>query len=191
MKAERRSLIVQAARGVFYEAGFEAAPTAEIAARAGVAAGTIFSYFPTKELMLLAVVAEDLVDRHAEVKSATTESLFDGLLAFYRRSASFLAERPSIARMFVRIAASSSRAEITQATGSAVDAMDAASVELIEQAIGNGALPSGLNASHLAANCRAIFLDVLNREDGWADIDRLLDEQFAPRLQLQIAPLLA
>ncbi|EIZ77731.1 transcriptional regulator, TetR family [Novosphingobium sp. Rr 2-17] len=191
MKAERRGFIVEAAREVFYESGFEAAPTSEIAARAGVAAGTIFSYFATKELMLLAVVWEDLAVHLAEVERQDSAILIDGLMTFYRQAAVMLADRPTLARPFARLAATSSSAEIEQATGAPRDPLDAASLMSIERAMAQGELPADLNASQLAANVRAVFFDVLNREAEWAEVDRMLDERFAPRLRLQIAPLVS
>jgi AcrR family transcriptional regulator len=45
---EKRSAILQAAVGEIAEAGL-GAPTAKIAKRAGVAAGTLFLYFANKE----------------------------------------------------------------------------------------------------------------------------------------------
>jgi AcrR family transcriptional regulator len=53
---ERMQSIVAAAREVFVERGFDAASTAEIAAKAGVAEGTIYKYFENKRDVLLAVI---------------------------------------------------------------------------------------------------------------------------------------
>ena len=44
--------IINAAINAFAEKGFEATPTKEIAKRAGIAEGTIFRYFPTKDAIL-------------------------------------------------------------------------------------------------------------------------------------------
>ena len=55
-KPVRKELILAAARDVFSRKGFKGAATAEIAAQAGVAEGTIFRYFKTKKELLLAVV---------------------------------------------------------------------------------------------------------------------------------------
>jgi AcrR family transcriptional regulator len=58
LATRRRSL--EAARDCFRRAGFEAATTREIAAAAGIAAGTLFNYFPAKEAIAMALVAEAL-----------------------------------------------------------------------------------------------------------------------------------
>ncbi|MBS1999378.1 MAG: TetR/AcrR family transcriptional regulator, partial [Cyanobacteria bacterium SZAS LIN-2] len=46
---DKRNAILDAAVEVFAERGLEASPTAEISRRAGVAEGTLFTYFKTKD----------------------------------------------------------------------------------------------------------------------------------------------
>jgi AcrR family transcriptional regulator len=60
VKAATRRRILEAARECFTRSGFDAATTREIAAAAGIAAGTLFNYFPSKEAMAMAMVAEAL-----------------------------------------------------------------------------------------------------------------------------------
>jgi len=57
-RAEREREILSAARAVFSERGYAAGSVAEVAARAGVAEGTVFSYFETKQALLLRVIAD-------------------------------------------------------------------------------------------------------------------------------------
>jgi AcrR family transcriptional regulator len=59
-KRERRRRIVEAARELFREKGYEAATTREIAARAEVGAGTLFAYASDKRKLLLLVFREQL-----------------------------------------------------------------------------------------------------------------------------------
>ena len=59
-KLATRRRILEAARDCFSRAGFEAATTRDIAAAAGIAAGTLFNYFPAKEAIAMAMVAEAL-----------------------------------------------------------------------------------------------------------------------------------
>ena len=54
--ASRRESIIEAARKVFAERGFDAGTTRQIAAEAGVAEGLIYHYFDSKEALLDAVV---------------------------------------------------------------------------------------------------------------------------------------
>jgi AcrR family transcriptional regulator len=60
MTADRRSLILDAAEGLFSDLGFDATPTARIAQVAGVPKGLVFYYFPRKIDLLLALLEERL-----------------------------------------------------------------------------------------------------------------------------------
>ena len=46
---DKRTAIIEAALKLFTERGFHGTSTAEISKEAGVATGTLFNYFPTKE----------------------------------------------------------------------------------------------------------------------------------------------
>ena len=59
-KAERRRRVLEAARAVFKEHGYENATTREIATRAGVAVGTVFVYARDKRDLLMTIVNDDL-----------------------------------------------------------------------------------------------------------------------------------
>ncbi len=51
-KSDKYEAILAAALRVFLEQGFHGATVPEVAARAGVAAGTIYTYFPSKEALV-------------------------------------------------------------------------------------------------------------------------------------------
>jgi AcrR family transcriptional regulator len=55
--AERREAIVAAARALAAEGGMAAVQIAPVAARAGIAAGTVYRYFPSKTELVAAVIA--------------------------------------------------------------------------------------------------------------------------------------
>jgi AcrR family transcriptional regulator len=55
--AERREAIVAAARALAAEGGMAAVQIAPVAARAGIAAGTVYRYFPSKTELVAAVMA--------------------------------------------------------------------------------------------------------------------------------------
>ncbi len=59
-KKETREKIVKIAHNLFVKKGFEQATTRDIAARAGVAAGTLFNYFPSKEALGMEIIAQAL-----------------------------------------------------------------------------------------------------------------------------------
>lgn len=57
-RSATRSRILTASQKLFAEHGFEAATTRDIARVAGIAAGTLFNYFPTKEAVVQGLVSE-------------------------------------------------------------------------------------------------------------------------------------
>lgn len=56
----RRALVLDAARAVFEEQGFEGASIREVARRAGYTPGAIYSYFESQEAIYGALLAESL-----------------------------------------------------------------------------------------------------------------------------------
>jgi TetR/AcrR family fatty acid metabolism transcriptional regulator len=58
IRSSRRSQILQAAQRVFAELGYHAANVSEVAAAAGVSQGTVYHYFDSKDVLLMAVYEE-------------------------------------------------------------------------------------------------------------------------------------
>jgi len=75
-KEARPQELLGAALDLFVEKGFAATKTEEVASRAGVAKGTLYLYYPSKEDLLKAVVRENLSALIAE--GATIASTFEG-----------------------------------------------------------------------------------------------------------------
>lgn len=59
-KLKTRAAILSAARNLFVEKGFEKTITRDITTKAGIAAGTLFNYFPSKEALGLEIICEEL-----------------------------------------------------------------------------------------------------------------------------------
>ncbi|MFE3546777.1 TetR/AcrR family transcriptional regulator [Nocardia sp. NPDC059177] len=59
---DARQLILDAAENLFAAQGFDATPTAALAAAAGVPKGLVFYYFPTKNAILSALMRERVPD---------------------------------------------------------------------------------------------------------------------------------
>jgi AcrR family transcriptional regulator len=57
-KIQTRERILDVARKLFSDRGFESATTREVAEAAGIATGTLFNYFPTKEAIVAALASE-------------------------------------------------------------------------------------------------------------------------------------
>jgi AcrR family transcriptional regulator len=61
-KSATRKRILQAARRLFADDGFEATTTRDIALAADIASGTLFNYFPTKEAIVAALANDAIGD---------------------------------------------------------------------------------------------------------------------------------
>ena len=68
-KLETRRRIVECARKLFSDKGFEQTTTRDIAGSAGIAAGTMFNYFPTKEALAMTIVGEALEEAGTEFEA--------------------------------------------------------------------------------------------------------------------------
>ncbi len=81
---ETRRRLLEAARGLFAEQGFDPATTREVAKRANVANGTLFNYFASKEALgaALILVAAETARAEFETKRRAGESLAEILFAW-------------------------------------------------------------------------------------------------------------
>jgi AcrR family transcriptional regulator len=69
---DKRNAILDAATRVFAERGLTAAPTSEISKQAGVAEGTLFTYFKTKDDLINAL--------YREIKLELADAMMSGFL---------------------------------------------------------------------------------------------------------------
>jgi AcrR family transcriptional regulator len=76
-KAATRQRILEAARQLFAEKGFEGSTTRDIADAAGIASGTLFNYFAIKEVILASLAAEALAGARWELARGTAAGSFE------------------------------------------------------------------------------------------------------------------
>jgi AcrR family transcriptional regulator len=98
---DRRAEILKAAREVLAEKGLDAAKVSEIVARAGVAQGTFYLYFPSKTSVVLALV-EEMSQRNMEAIQeaiAGASSLYEVVDLGVRASFAEMARNADIARV--------------------------------------------------------------------------------------------
>lgn len=100
---QRVAALLEAAGAVFAEKGFDNATMTEIAARAGASIGSLYQFFPTKELLAEALMARDaeaLFEILAAYRDAaagwSTDALADRLV---RTLVEFRAGHPAFARL--------------------------------------------------------------------------------------------
>ncbi len=86
----RRQAIIDVARGVFQEYGFDRSSMSEITARLGGSKATLYNYFPSKEELFVEVMRQSAEALMTEVFHSL-DSSDDMLLGLRRFSESFLA----------------------------------------------------------------------------------------------------
>src|SRR5205807_2789923 len=69
-RQEREALILQVAEEVLVEKGYHETSMDEIAARVGIAKGTVYLHFPSKEDLVVAVFARDMQKSLQAVEAA-------------------------------------------------------------------------------------------------------------------------
>jgi AcrR family transcriptional regulator len=72
--AARYEAIIDAARALASESGLRAVQIAPVAERAGVAAGTVYRYFPSKEELVAAVISDTTERKVAAMRAATASA---------------------------------------------------------------------------------------------------------------------
>ena len=80
-KAATRETILRTARRLFAENGYDDTRTRDIADAAGIAAGTLFNYFQTKEAIVACLVSEAIGDGVAAAQDAKSRTLEEDLFA--------------------------------------------------------------------------------------------------------------
>lgn len=90
-KQETRARILEKAAEIFTSKGFDDTTTRDIASASGLAAGTLFNYFPSKETLAMSMVAEayrrgsDDFQRRLSGEESLGEELFLFLVSGLRR----------------------------------------------------------------------------------------------------------
>ncbi len=98
-KAQRRQAILDVAWVEFATRPYAAIRMAEVAAAAGLAKGTLYLYFPTKEALFLAVLEAQLTDWFAAVDAGLGAPAATGPTEVAGLLGATLAVRPALARL--------------------------------------------------------------------------------------------
>src|SRR5256886_8442852 len=102
-QSDKRARIIDAAIKVFAERGFHTATVAEIARAAGVADGTIYLYFKSKDDLLLRLFDEKMTALLAEVKAALAQerSAAEKLKRFIQLHLALVERNPDLAAVLI------------------------------------------------------------------------------------------
>jgi AcrR family transcriptional regulator len=105
---ERARRIVETAVALAEEGGFEAVRLRDVASHAGVALGTLYRRFRSKEDLLVAALdlETQAMARRLEQRPAQGADELERVVAFFRLTTRGLMRRPNLARAMVKAAAS-------------------------------------------------------------------------------------
>ncbi len=181
-KQEKRAALLAAARSLFARKGFAATTTAEIAARAGVGAGTLFLYFASKDDLLVAIFRADMdaVVARAFATLPKRASLLTELLHVYGAMIAFHERDPELARAFVKEMLFVSPANLASVF-EFIDGVGARIAARIALRQARGELDPAVSAERVADNCFALYIARLQK---WLGLgERLASEELLARLR--------
>ena len=147
--AARRDAILAAAGEAAAEGGMAAVQMAPVAQRAGIAAGTVYRYFPSKTDLVAALVAA-LSEREMAALEAAAKAAPGPLSALAAAITTFAARTLGRRRLAFALIAEPVEADVDAARASYRRALVAEFEELIRKAAAGGHLP-GQDASLAAA----------------------------------------
>ncbi len=166
---DRRAQIVSAARAVMATRGYPQASLKQIAAAAGIAPGLLNYYYPTKDALLVDVVADIDTELNARWVAAAdaADTPIARINAGFDQAIQDCLERPEFFRLlFDLFAAASSNDAVRDRTRELLDnfvALVAAEIEQVDAQL-PGPLPPGLDlAGALAGSFTGILLHSVTR----------------------------
>jgi AcrR family transcriptional regulator len=116
---ERARRIVESAVELAEQGGFEAVRLRDVAAHAGVALGTLYRRFRSKEDLLIAALEQEIDDYRERLiqRPPKGDTRLDRVTSFFRGATRALCRRPNLARAMIRAVATGDP-ELTQKMGS-------------------------------------------------------------------------
>jgi AcrR family transcriptional regulator len=142
-KSATRDRIIKVAARLFSSKGWDNTTTRAIAAAAGIATGTLFNYFESKEAIVAELISEALARAEQEIRKRDDESLEEELFTFIWTELTALREY----RKFLAAAAETILSPLRRYTReSAGDSIRANHLEAVEQILVAHGIPSPLPA---------------------------------------------
>jgi len=180
-KADKLQRIRQAALELFTEKGYDDTTTREIARRADVGLGTLFSYARDKRDLLFLIFNPEIEEVCAAgARAANEEKRFlDQLVAFFASYYRFFARQPTLSRFMLRELAFYAEGKEVARYRAGRDRLLAVLAELTTRARGDGRLGTGEDATMIAQALFALYAAELR---GWIGAD-------APDLEAGLARL--
>jgi AcrR family transcriptional regulator len=143
-KNDKLRRIKAAAREYFLTRDFDEVPTREIAARAGVALGTLFTYATDKRDLLFLVINDELdeIVREAADAHRVDAPLLDNFLAVFSLFYRYYAQHPHLSRLILREMIFYESGEQAKRFLASRERLIALSGRIVRQAIASGEIKS-------------------------------------------------
>jgi AcrR family transcriptional regulator len=186
-KLATRDRVRRAALELFLERGFEATTTKAIAARAGVAAGTIFVHASDKDDLLFLVMHDELAAvADAQLATLPAGPLLDQLLHVFGGIYRMYGRHPDLSRQFVR-ALPGGRGPNAERVNAMTFAFLHRIAALIRDHQARGALAGDVEPLLLAQNVFALyFFSLIGWLSGISTLETALDPHLRMALELQL-----
>jgi len=132
-QAARRERVISAAVELASEGGYEAVQMRDVAARADVALGTLYRYFPSKDHLLIAALAEQVSALHRRLaqKPARGGSSTDRVVDVLHRASRALEREPKLTAAVVT-ALSSPDPEVAEEKQAVFDILGAVIADAVD-----------------------------------------------------------
>jgi len=161
---ERRAHILAAASRAFVRYGFHAATMTQVAEEAGMSAGNLYRYFPSKEAIVEGLCLADQVERSASFAALIGADDLKGALRAALRE-HVLRAPVEKARMIVEIWAEAGRnARVAAFTRQLDSDVMEGMIELVEIAKARGAAPPTLEARFAASVLFSLVVALFRRK---------------------------
>jgi len=176
----KRLQIAHAAARLFAAQGYEATTISQICRAAGISAGSLFHYFPSKRDLFAAIITDDGDGdtAHALAAAMAADDPLAGLLDFVDHLAAAAAE-PIVPGLVLEAMLQARRdPDLAQLMGDDADAEHAGVTALLARAADLGAIDADLDVEATAAWLMAMV--------GAFYLQAATDERFAPDQQLPL-----
>ena len=169
--SERRAAILVAAERAFVRLGFHATSMQNVAEEAGMSAGNLYRYFPSKEAIVEAICSADETDRARDFAEIAQHGDFLGLAERTIRD-KLLGKPRQKAQMILEIWAEAGRNPKSAAMAGAIDAsVRAGIVKLVEAARQRGEAAGDVDPAFVARAMMSLVAGVFKRRALEADFD--------------------
>src|SRR5438876_5457398 len=182
-QAARRQRVIEAAMALASEGGYEAVQMRDVAARADVALGTLYRYFPSKDHLLIAALAEQVtaLQRRLAQKPPRGDTAADRVVDVLRRASRALERAPRLTAALVTAMSSADPAvaEDKQAVAEVMDSMVRIAIGVTDE--DNGDLDGVLRVLQ-----HVWFASLVSWAGGIAELTQMGDDlELAARLLLR------